>query len=109
MVASALKIKVIILQDGSAFRFFGKYCNETVAVMVNHELSEFYQGVYGRPLSEPANLQEAQDILSAIRAQHGYLDNEDQTELQRTSASFQKKTSMVFSSTRKILAQFTKT
>jgi hypothetical protein len=77
--------------------------------MVDKELSEFYEGLYGRPLAEPRDEEDVKNILSCIRAQHGFLDSDDENQLQKTTLIFQKKLNMMTSKSRKVLAQFTKT
>ena len=77
--------------------------------MMDQELSEFYEQLYGRPLTEPKEQQDVKNILSCIRAGHGYLDSEDDDQLRRAGSEiFRKKMTMVASKSRKILAQFTK-
>jgi hypothetical protein len=79
------------------------------SIMVDKELSEFYEGLYGRPLVDPRDEEDVKNILSCIRAQHGFLDSDDENQLQKTTTTFQKKMNMMASRSRKILAQFTKT
>lgn len=78
--------------------------------MVDPELAEFYQQLHGHPMGEPSNEQDVKDILSCIRAGHGFLDSEDDDQLQRTGSEvFRKKVTLMASKSRNILAQFTKT
>lgn len=77
--------------------------------MINPELSEFYERLYDRPLTEPENEQDVQNILTCIRAGHGSLDKDDDDHLQKVdSAIFRKKITLMASKSRKVLAQFTK-
>ena len=78
------------------------------SIMADNELSDFYEELYGRPLAEPRDEEDVKNILSCIRAQHGFLDSDDENQLQMMTSTFQKKMSMVASRSRKILAQFTK-
>ncbi len=78
------------------------------SIMVDNELSAFYEELYGRPLAEPRDEEDVKNILSCIRAQHGFLDSDDENQLQMMTSTFQKKMSMVASRSRKVLAQFTK-
>jgi hypothetical protein len=77
--------------------------------MADNELSSFYEELYGKPLEEPRDATDVQNILRCIRAQHGFLDAEDENQLQGMSATFRKKMNMLTSKSRKVLAQFTKT
>lgn len=77
--------------------------------MIDSELSEFYEQLYDRPLTEPRDTQDVKDILTCIRAQHGDLDDEDNDQLRKAGGEiFRKKITMMASKSRKILAQFTK-
>jgi hypothetical protein len=60
------------------------------SIMVDNELSDFYEELYGRPLAEPR-------------------DSDDENQLQTMTSTFQKKMSMMANRSRKVLAQFTKT
>jgi hypothetical protein len=77
--------------------------------MADNELSSFYEELYGKPLQEPKDAADVQNILSCIRAQHGFLDTDDESQLQGMSATFRKKMSLMTSKSRKVQAQFTKT
>jgi hypothetical protein len=78
------------------------------SMMVDNEFSDFYQELYGRPLAEPRDEEDVKNILSSIRAQHGFLDSDDENQLQTMTSTFQKKMTMMASRSRKVLAQFTK-
>ena len=78
------------------------------SITMDKELSDFYEELYGRPLAEPRDEEDVKNILSCIRAQHGFLDDDDESQLQMLSSTFQRKMSMVASRSRKVLAQFTK-
>jgi hypothetical protein len=76
--------------------------------MADIELSEFYEQIYGKPLAEPKDQNDVKNILSCIRAQHGFFDSDDEDQLQKTTPMFQKKMNMFASKSRKVLAKFTK-
>ncbi|KIW23153.1 uncharacterized protein PV07_11373 [Cladophialophora immunda] len=77
--------------------------------MIDPELSEFYEKLYDRPLSEPKDEQDVKNILTCIRAGHGDLDDEDDDQLRKAGSEiFRKKITMMASKSRKVLAQFTK-
>jgi hypothetical protein len=76
--------------------------------IMNNELSDFYEELYGRPLAEPRDKEDVKNVLSCIRAQHGFLDSDDENQVQRATLTFQKKMNMMASRSRKVLAQFTK-
>jgi hypothetical protein len=78
------------------------------STMVDNELSDFYEELYGRPLAEPRDEEDVKNILSCIRAQHGFLDSDDENQLQKMHSTFQKKMSMMATRSRKVLGQFTK-
>jgi hypothetical protein len=75
---------------------------------MDSELSAFYEELYQKPLAEPQNEQDVQNILSCILARHGTLDGEDETLLQGTTSILHRKVYMIARNSRKILAQFTK-
>lgn len=77
--------------------------------MIDPELSEFYEKLYDRPLTEPKDTHDVKNILTCIRAGHGDLDDEDDDQLRKTGTEiFRKKITMMASKSRKVLAQFTK-
>ncbi|OAG34109.1 hypothetical protein AYO21_11750 [Fonsecaea monophora] len=75
---------------------------------MDNEFSAFYEELYQKPLAEPQNEQDAQNILSCILARHGNLNSEDETLLQGTTSILHRKVTMIARNSRKILAQFTK-
>jgi hypothetical protein len=81
------------------------YCH----TMADIEFAQFYQEIYGKPLAEPEADQDVKNILSCIRAQHGFFDDNDENDLRTISPILQKKIQMVASKSRKVLAQFTTT
>jgi hypothetical protein len=77
--------------------------------MIDPELSEFYENLYDRPLTEPKDEQEVKNILTCIRTWHGGLDDEDDHQLRKAGSEiFRKKMTMIASKSQKVLAQFTK-
>ena len=77
--------------------------------MIDNEFSDFYEELYGRPPAEPRDEEDVKNILDCIRAQHGFLDSDDENQLRTMTSTFQKKMNMMASRSRKVLAQFTKT
>lgn len=77
--------------------------------MAESDLETFYQELYGRPLAEPTTEQDVKNILSCIRAQHGFLDSDDENQLRTaTTPVLQKKLHMITSYSRKVLGGVTK-
>jgi hypothetical protein len=76
--------------------------------MVDVELSDFYEQIYGKPLAEPEDQNDVKNILDCICAQHGFFNRDDEHQLQKTTSMFQMKVNMFASKSRKVLAKFTK-
>lgn len=77
--------------------------------MVDIKLSEYYERAHGKPLVEPSSVEEVQNVLEAIRVQHGYLDDKAQADFQTLDERTQIQFNMILAGRQKELAQLAKT
>lgn len=71
------------------------------------KFARLYEALFEKSLAEPKTNEEVRNILSCIRTRNGFLDSEDEAQLQQSSMAVRQKLIFLADNSREVLAEYT--